>query len=817
MPDNKQTNRRPTAADRRVNALDLVARRLLTTLDPGFAERELLSEKDRQIQAILNNEISRSKGVANGSIVDFAVAMAQSKRGPTNGANNEITDPSDLFTRDLQSIFGYYQNVYQSRYIELADLKFISKFIPALGEAVKTTLDAIVSSDDMSTSITRNLDFGPGLTEEEKIRATNEIERIEREEKLLKRLRNTVYKKVLITGQHYVYCPSYKKIFEEYSRLLKLGKIKQGRVIAATAPNSKRHAEGVKNGFNLNTNSEIRGTTESTADIFNQDRDWTVAQETYSIDAMMDDVKEFAGIKDTTILNKMKEELNHIGTITTVQSPFMIDALESVAQIDYYQNDLSGYANTFGGIGRLDDSANVTSDGTMDANEAHGEKFSVAGTYLKFIDASKIVPVKVYNQIVGYFYVHDSTASKKAGSLLTQQNSVMPGNFSSTQLFSGLNMDRDKKDNAVRSIVNTITDGILQNFSNRFVNQNLEHKKLIADCIIANGLVNNDLQIQFIPATDMVPFIINEDEDGFGQSILSDSLFPGRLLLDLVISKMLLYMNKSGSRTYAYVKKGPIDVSTSNHTQRVLRQIQEQNISFGDLLSSQMAFAKFAPYGALEMPTARNGDHLIDFEVMDGQNIDLHTDFEDWLEKMAIMGSGVPSVIMEYTDAADYAKSIITANIKFAGRVATLQSDLEDPTTDLYRVLIRNSNLDEKLKEKIVPNFYFKLPRPRVNANANLNDYLSSMQATANTMVDIQLGTDESIIHNFQLVREELIRQTVKDKLPFIDWNEQDARLKRAMIAVAKRLEEKDNIDPEKAEQNATDMAVDDALLDEEL
>ena len=814
---NEPKNSRPTATSRRVDALDRIARRYLMTLDPGFAERELLSEKDRQIQSIINNEINRTKGVANGSIVDFAVAMAQSKRTQMNGNNNNITDPSELFTRDLQSIFGYYQNVYQSRYIELADLKFITKFIPALGEAVKTTLDAIVSSDDMSTSITRNLDFGPGLTEEEKIRATGEVERIEREEKLLKRLRNNVYKKALVTGQHYVYCPSYKKLFEEYSRLLKAGKIKQGRVVPINLQ-YQRKAEGVKNGFNLNTQSEIKNTTESTMDISNADRDWTVAQETVDLNSLMTEIQDVTGIRESSILSKMRDEISGIH-VTTIQSPFMIEALEATAAIDYYQNDLSGYANTFGGIGRLDDSAQVTTDGTADTNEAHGEKFSLTGTYLKFIDASKVVPVKIYNQIIGYFYVHDTTASKKAGSLLSQQNSVLPGNFSSVQLFSGLNMNKDKKDNAVRSIVNTITDGILQNFSNKFVNKNAEHKRLIADCIIANGLVNNDLQIQFIPATDMVPFIVNEDEEGFGQSILADALFPGRLLLDLIISKMLLYMNKSGSKTYAYIKKGAIDVSTSNHIQRVLRMVQEQNISFGDLLSSQMAFAKFAPYGAMQMPTARNGDHLIDFEVMDGQNVDLHTDFEDWLEKMAIMGSGVPSVIMEYTDAADYAKSIVTANIKFAGRVATLQSDFEDPTTDLYKQLIRNSNLDDKLKEKILPHFRFSLPRPRVNANANLNDYISSMQGTANTIVDIQLGTDESIIDNFQLVREELIRQTIKDHLPFIDWKEQDDRLEKAKLAVAKRIKEKDNANPEQALDNAqqNDMAMDDALIDEEI
>ena len=81
---------------------------------------------------------------------------------------------------------------------------------------------------------------------------------------------------------------------------------------------------------------------------------------------------------------------------------------------------------------------------------------------------------------------------------------------------------------------------------------------------------------------------------------------------------------------YAY---RPIDVNSSNHIQRVLRQLQESNITFGDLLSTNLSFAKFAPYGSLQIPTARNGDRLVDFETQEGQQIELKPEFEDWLEK----------------------------------------------------------------------------------------------------------------------------------------------------------------------------------------
>ena len=779
----------------KVNALDKVAHKLLSTIDTSFNEREVLNAKDRRIQDIIDNELTLAKGVSQGSIIDFVTTMTSNKVSHQSRNTLGDVDPSEVFTKDISNIFGYFQEMYKNRYIELADLKFITKFIPAIGEAVKTTLDSIVGSDDMTTTITRNLVFDDSLSEEEKTRVTSEIERIEREEKLLKRLRNVVYKKTLVSGMHYVYAPPYKELFKEYDRLLKAGVIKNG-IIVREPSNQARKSNGVgkNSGFNLNNNAVLAPVKESV-----------------SIDTIMENLtnsKEF----DQKELEGMRKNLESGNlSITTSDSPFLDEAIESIAALerydDMYMQDLNGYAATFGGVGKLDEKFYGTSDGTADPNTT-GSKFNTVGTYIKYIDASRIVPVKVYNQVVGYFHVHDMTASKKARTMASADNMLI----GSVNLFANINMNDNKKESAVRMITDVISDGILSNFSNRFVNNNLEFKKLIADCIVANGMINNNLNIQFIPANHIIPFLVNENEDGFGESILSDALFPARLLLDLLISKMLLYMNKSGNRTLAFVRKGPIDTSSANHIQRVLRQLQESNITFGDLLSTNLSFAKFAPYGNIQIPTARNGDRLVDFETQEGQTVELKPEFEDWLEKMAIMGTGVPSVILEYTDAADYAKSLVTANIKFAGRIATLQSDLEEATTDLYIRLIEDSSLDDDLKKKAVRGFKFSLPRPRVISNSNMSDYLSSMQQTAGTLADLYLGQDNGQDPDYQAVRDEFIKNTVIDHLPIIDWKAAQERAENARMEIIKKKKFKDNMENPEDSANAQ---IDDSLLDD--
>ena len=156
---------------------------------------------------------------------------------------------------------------------------------------------------------------------------------------------------------------------------------------------------------------------------------------------------------------------------------------------------------------------------------------------------------------------------------------------------------------------------------------------------------------------------------------------------------------------------------------------------------------------------------------------------EEYLEKLAIMGTGVPSVILEYTDAADYAKSLVTANLKFAGRVATLQADLEEPTTDLYKALIATSNLDEDLKKKVIPSFKFKLCRPKVLTNSNMADYLSQIESVTTSLARLYLGDNDADDDAIK-VRQKFIQNIATEMLPFVSWDEYTTILEKARLEV---------------------------------
>ena len=165
----------------------------------------------------------------------------------------------------------------------------------------------------------------------------------------------------------------------------------------------------------------------------------------------------------------------------------------------------------------------------------------------------------------------------------------------------------------------------------------------------------------------------------------------------------------------------------------------------------------------------------MEFETQEGQSIDLSSDYEQNLEKQAIMGTGVPSVIMEYVGQTDFAKGFETANIKYSNRIASIQADFEEPLTRLYNELVQASSLADSLKEKVNGHFEFRLPRPKVLAVSNSSDYLGTLQNLLQIISTIEYGDSNNDDQDEVKRKEEFMRIAVRKYAPYIDWDEMDS------------------------------------------
>ena len=765
-----------------LSMLDKATKSILNIMDDSYDDKEILDAKNRKFRSILNRELEISKGVSQGSIVDFVASLNlknnSGQKGMLDGQNNS-PNTNEMFTKNINDIFGYFQDLYRNKFIEMDDLKFISKFIPALGEAVKTILDSVVSSDNIAETVNRKIKLPSSTNEEDRVAIENEIKRAETELKLLKKLKNVVYKKTLVTGNYYVYAVPYSKIFEEYDMIKKKEK-QQGALKPGSQFETKSTDQMAKESFVLG--------------------DVDISPAIESISSVLSSAKTDSGsaLPKTDINQRIAGLMDNMPNITCDQSSIYVEAMESMEEIasseyayEAFKAKISNQGKNFNDMIAKNVLDLGMPDGTKSMDDVKPSHFEIGGTFIKYLDPKKVIPLKVFDQVIGYYLIHPKIKNNK-----NSAGEVAGINSIGGTLFSAVNIGEKKKHDAIEKIVDSISDGIMRNFSNKFVTKNVEYKKLIADCIMSNGLTDQDYNIQFVPAEDIVQFTVNENEDGFGESVLSDSLFPAKLLMSLIVCRLLNYINKTGNKTVSHIYKGPINAMTSNQVNRVIRDLQEQNVTFNDLLSPNLVFNKFNRDGNIALPRAQNGDKLVEFEQMDGQNIEMSPEYEKELENMAILGTGVPTVIMEYAGSADFAKQLVSANIKFAGRVASLQSDLEDATTLLYKKICMNSGLSDAQKTLVMENLKIELPRPRVLTNSNNGEYVQSIVQTAESIADVALGRDTiqdtEKVPNGLKIKEQLMYSITRDSAPFIDWDNVEKEKERIMLEYSEQKKSED-------------------------
>lgn len=752
--DDKKTRTRV----RKPGPLDNVVNKLLIQLDNDLVSDQNLASKTEEYKSIINKELELARGVSNGDIIEFNRALnSESKKFNKTVSMEDGTDIGEYLTRNSGNIYQYYNERYRNKFIESQDLAFIAKFIPSLGQAINIYKTHIISSDDLSGVVKRNLSFGTALNDEEKAQITNAIETFEKENNLLYKFKNSVVKESLVIGTYYVYAPSYQKLFTEYAKTLE--KHKKTGVNDGQINHSERY------GFNSNALESV-----SFEDMYNDNTYTVCALEAAEVQPIIKEIKDSNALDSNDLFYKndtMKNFGDCIATVECVDSMIPFNVLEEMPDLAKnlgltedvryafdkctaaVETDSTYSASASDGTF----SANVKTNGKLEtADKKHKNKFNVTGTYLKFIDAKNMIKIKILDEVVGYFYV-DSKKINKTKANIT---------------FSNAEWTNINKQSTIEKISNMLASKVAKQFSTKFVSDHVVFKKLIADCIMANGVVNTQYRIQFIPKDDVFEFKINEDSKGDGTSVLKDSLWPAKLLTSIRIRKTLNYVNKSADKTIAYVRKGTADVSGRNQAQRVLRNIQESNITFGDIIGdSSLMFHKYAADGNILMPVSRSGNKLVEFERMEGQVVDMSTEYEKELENQALLASGVPPLLIEQANQADFSRAFTTAHVGFAGIVAGLQSDLETPLTALYKRIVENLDIDDRLKTLASNTMEIKLPRPRALSITSGNEILENTARFAEQFTNLKYGevTDENK-EFVQAVRYAI----VKSNAPFIDW-----------------------------------------------
>lgn len=759
----------------------------------GTDRQSEVDQLNSQFQTIMNNQMDSITKRDSDDITSFLGQIISNDRKTT--ATDELFNNQFLSMTgdDMGAMQSFIYDAYRSKILEQSDIHEVSSQLIELSEAILITRDAIISADVVEGRMSRTLKID-NVDEDDKEGAISIIETMEKKFKLLEKIKNFIVPKTLEFGEFYVYIIPYSKLFSDFDK----AKSKMGGY------GDRLYREStVFESFDVDVRKSKE--TKKASELHREFYEWCDSvYESYTIqDKTRNSKATQKKISDTVSKDEFRKDMQNILEHVTV-SPFelplpvleegvgsiemlkqhMID--QNVIYMERGESDEIEYkyvekVSTFTESNLKPDNVfDTINDSKVDDSETFGTKSkekkekkedfsSIKDCYVKMIDPMKMVPIKVMNTTIGYYYIQSEDVTPLAGAA------------SNTLYFS--KFDDHRKE---RTLVDAIAERIVKNFDKPFLEKNSKFKSLIVDALNYYNLNERKLKFQFIPVEYVQEFKIDEDMDGNGTSMIKKSLFYAKLYLMILLFKIMSIILNSNDTKVNYVKKSGIDKDIANKIQEIARIKQSRQININDLFSYTTIINKVGNGSEMYIPTGRSGERPIETEILSGQDIQLNGDLLEMLKNSYILGTGVPAAIVNYMQEADFAKVIEQNNTKFNGRVVNYQLDFNPNITSMYKMIMKWSTT---LDDTVIDNFEFTLQPPKTTTINTKADLINQFNALADFLITLLFDDPNQNIENTDLLDEikEFKRLLCEDQLPMIDMSMVEDLVEKARMAVKEK------------------------------
>lgn len=681
------------------------------------------TQKDTKIDSLITDfnslvksEIHDIRSSTDGDSVNFITRLISDNNKKLAGASKDL---EDIFGTDEGQIQALFNEQYKNRLIKQADLHEVASQLVELKQAITVTRDAIISADIVDGTMSRTLSVENDTMSTEGEDYIPIIESVEKKFGLQKKIKEFIIPRSLEYGEYYVYAVPYSKIFEDFSKEKSKGKYNAYNE-AAGRTLYECYMEGMKDKKFDKTDlyKSVMESAQSCPDF--------------------DDLLRRSDMSKGDAQKQMSAELrSYMENITICNESIPLCVLEEGVDTyrQYYQEfvektmteEKKSPSFTFASVMKNIDSGvhGYETNGALNrqGNKKIGEKFNnIQDCYVRLISPLNLLPIKISDEIIGYYYVQEDDITPLAGIL------------TSTMYYDKYDMNHGE-----RNIIDIIAGSIVKSFDKKFLNSNMKFKKLIVEALNYYKLNNKRLRFQFIPKEYIVPFKINTDEHGNGVSIIEDSLFYAKLYLMLLLFKILSIVTNSNDTKVNYVRQSGIDKNVANKIQEIARKKQERKITMADMFSYTTLINKIGQGNEMYVPTGKGNERGIETEILSGQDVQINGDLMDMLKKAYISGTGVPDVLLNYYNEADFAKTLELANNRFQGRVISFQLDYNEQITQLYRQICKYAT---NIPEQVIDSLQFNFVQPK-SANSNItNDLLNNHNTLVEFLTGLYYGQD---------------------------------------------------------------------------
>lgn len=645
------------------------------------------------VSALIQQDSESSNGDIIGTLDRYYSGQGEKSKETFKQIKDSLTN-----MESANDIYKFYSEL-NGTISKNEDLNIIVNLIPQLGDAIGTIVDTILSPDDFTKQVVLNLSSA-GETMKEDDKFNKETREILKAYKYNKEIKQTLLKTV-IQGKHYVSVIPYSRAFQDIieDKNLKMERLKM-----------KGFSESVKL-MTLSESYKPKDENDSVLSLLDE--------------AFTQDVNE---MYNNTNAKAISESL-----IETADSIIYGEGLDSIIDKESLSEALKGGGSQIKGKNmttisdKLNVNGKVTTDGftSTEGNDLKPvDTSNLKGCIIKQLDIRKIIPLEVEDICLGYYYI-ESDESQQA----------LRKSFNPQQWAQQIKKKANESTvaNTVERAYDNLARLILHRLDKKFLEKNANIKDEVYGILRYHQVLHNRNAVK---VTYLRPDEVHKFEIADGKSVLDNVLFFAKLYLGLFLSNIMMRISRSNDIRAYYVNTGmTADVSSAvNHA---INEVKKDSRSLMHMNHVPRLIATTTKFTDMFIPTDKDGKKPIEFDIIQGQDIQVKDELLEMLEEIIVSGTGVPSVLLNASNEVDFAKTLTTMSTKYLRRVLGWQLDLNDANTGFIQAILR-SELEDRDKEINALSASFQSPTNLILQNAL--DEINNARDLANTISAALVG-----------------------------------------------------------------------------
>ena len=721
----------------------------------------------KSLDAIVQNNLD-SNGTANISSVYSRMISSNSLKDGISAddkhALEKIFDDPSLIGAAAES---YAANSYIKQFD--AEIDMICKYLPKLEEAIEVKKDMVLCADQFNRDF---LTISDKSSIQDNDYFNSEIDVLKEKYDLAELFETAVYN-AWKYGEDFIYITPYRKALQDI-----LDK-RQNRVNHTdSSGNILTEYADIKYPSKYDDNNKVIEESEFKIEVsFNMDN--ALTESIKSINEAVDSLDHVikSSINESVEYDLSPKVLEEVNKTNLKMDPGTLKAIHNKKIIpdDTVPEDTEKY--------------NTAVDGIINTDTIKSKKneliSKIPGCLVKHLERHKVIPIYIEGFCMGYYYIETVDTSVELSSGI--------GNTYGFNNSVGDTLQRYNQQTAMSVGANSLLNNPLKNdtvlkqaagkiaslIDAKFINTNQDLAKEIYMILKYDENFNHNtkkINVTYIPAGDIVHvyFKINKDTHR-GISLLERALIPAKIAIALNMCSAVGIMTRGIDKRVYYVKQ-QVETNISKTLLSAINQIKKGNFGVRNLENLMSTLNITGAYNDYFIPQSANGESPIQFEVLQGQDIDTHDEFVNKFEDYAIGTTGVPMDLITARASVDYATQLTMTNTKHMRMTYKDQSRVQIIGSKIVTIIYNAEyNKTSQLAVTLPPPLYITL----TNSAQILTNAMDLGQKIMEPMLKERGASDEIITSasaeyarevlgtyiNFDRIYEIVNRTILKNKL----------------------------------------------------